>query len=185
MTSESQNGDKSEQARKIFLEQIDAIRVAAFKAAPNHSLIGDIVNDVFVRFVENAEKWDYSGNCGPLLRQITANIALEYWREHLRHQPESLQNVAEYTRNLQEENINDRPTRAMKLKALELCMENLSAEHRELLEAHYIKGVPIKELAELFHKNVNALYSFFTRIRNVLEKCVESKLEGELADVEL
>ncbi|MDO5554104.1 MAG: sigma-70 family RNA polymerase sigma factor [Planctomycetia bacterium] len=179
----TEQSDKQKVVSRLFMENIDVVRMTAFCTAPHRQLLGDIVNDSYVDFVQKADQWDVTSDIRPLLRTITRNIALQYWKEHRRSLPEALAQLAD---RLQQQSSSDETNhrRAAELKALSLCLEGITEENRQILEAHYNNDVPINELARILKWNVNTLYSFFTRLRNALRDCVEGKLKGGFFDAE-
>lgn len=61
-------------------------------------------------------------------------------------------------------------------KALQLCLEQFSAEHRKLLLAPHSGGTKVKEMAEAIGKTPNSLYKILGRLRCKLHDCVLGRL---------
>jgi RNA polymerase sigma-70 factor (ECF subfamily) len=61
--------------------------------------------------------------------------------------------------------------------ALELCLGQLPAPQRELLEASYRPGVKFHEIAAQTGKSAQALYKTIQRLRAALLGCIESRLK--------
>lgn len=185
MAMPAPQSEKQKKASLLFLENIDAVRLTAFCCAPARHLLGDIINDSYIDFVTKAEKWDLEADVKPLLRKVTRNIALQYWHEHRKSLPEALGRLADRIQARSADDEQRELDRSRELKLLALCLEDISEEHRQILESHYIHGISIVKLAHTLKKNVNALYSFFTRLRNAIRECIESKRKGGSFDVEL
>ena len=66
-------------------------------------------------------------------------------------------------------------------KALELCVEGLRPEHRELIRRCYGRGTTIKEAAKSLGRSATGLYKALDRIRVLLLGCIEKRLAQEAA----
>jgi len=65
----------------------------------------------------------------------------------------------------------------VRLAALEICMERLPQEKRELIRCRYGRGDSLAEISNRTAKSVNGLKQIFYRIRKRLMSCVEEQLE--------
>lgn len=101
LNNDTQNSERSPQDRasQLFLENYNFVRFIAFELSPSRLLLEDIVNSVFVTFVQKAESWDLNSDVKPLLRQITRNISLQFWKKHLKTLPDSMRKIAEFLQN--------------------------------------------------------------------------------------
>lgn len=61
-------------------------------------------------------------------------------------------------------------------RALDICLRQLPAAQRELVDAVYGKGIAIRQVAEDNGKSATALYKVLARIRDGLQQCIERKL---------
>lgn len=66
--------------------------------------------------------------------------------------------------------------RGDEIRQLEVCLERLPKDRREIVLAAYRPGASIKELARGRGKNPDALYQLLRRIRQQLENCVLRQL---------
>lgn len=173
-----------DRATQLFLEHYQFVATIAFRSAPCRDLIDDIVHDVYIEFVKNAAKWDYTRDVKPLLYRITGNIGLKYWRDRLRNMPESMARLAETllgeVQKLDAEIGSDRLDD--RLVALDLCCQKLSEENRQLLEMFYFDGIPYSQLVTKFGKqNETALRKRMSRLRDMLRVCIERTLNAGLS----
>lgn len=175
-----------EKATKIFLDHHGFIRLIAFDYAPSSDLAGDVVNEVFLFFTENADRWDLNGEIRPLLRQITRRIALEQWRNYKKQLPDELEKIFDYiqkdlsTRSDHDDSV-DLNSR---LLALDICREKLLPKYRTLLEAHYFSGLKLVQIAKNRNINIGTLKKTMCRIRETLYRCIEKILKKEDHDAE-
>ncbi|MDO5566535.1 MAG: sigma-70 family RNA polymerase sigma factor [Planctomycetia bacterium] len=165
-------------ASQVFLEYHEFVRKVAFLVAPAEVLNDEIVNDVFVEFVTNAKKWDFSRDLPPLLQSITKKVALRHWHIRLKHLPGNLKRIAVEIQRLSSELGTDESfvNTDEELLALELCMKELTREQRELLTVHYFDGMSIVTMAKAMGQKPNSLYCIFSRLRNMLRSCIEKTL---------
>ena len=64
-------------------------------------------------------------------------------------------------------------------RALDVCLQKLTAEQRRLVQAAYAPGVKIDELAAQLGRTAMALYKTLHRIRLVLADCTRRRLAAE------
>jgi RNA polymerase sigma-70 factor (ECF subfamily) len=69
--------------------------------------------------------------------------------------------------------IRNQPAR---LAALEQCLDELPAKDRELLEAVYVQGQQIAELARALERAPQTLYNRLNTLRRLLAECVTRRL---------
>ncbi|MDD3587796.1 MAG: sigma-70 family RNA polymerase sigma factor [Thermoguttaceae bacterium] len=171
MSSNNENTIR-DRAVRIFLQNYGHVRSIAFIASPQRTLVDDIVNDTFVRFVERAEQWDYSGNIPALLSGIVKNVAKEHWRRYVQTLPESVRQVYEWIRNNLARNEDENSDKEDERMRLRNCIEKLSPEHRDIVRRHYYEGMPLSELALENGRNIKTVQKTASRIRIMLYKCM-------------
>lgn len=64
-------------------------------------------------------------------------------------------------------------------QALDSCLGQISAAHRELVLAPYCEHGKITEIAAQMGRSRNSLYKLLARLRTELGSCVESKLSSQ------
>ena len=64
-------------------------------------------------------------------------------------------------------------------QALHQCLNQFSAEHRELLLAPHCSTYSVVDLAERRNKTVNSLYKMLGRLRAQLAECVRLRISAE------
>lgn len=174
-------------AEKLFLEHTGYVRFIAFETVPIQNLVSDIIHEVFIVFIERSAQYDLKRDVRPLLKAITRNISLHFWREHLKTLPESMQILAEHiqSRTSSASDLLGTSDLEEELAAMDLCLKKLSPRCRILIEEHYFNGRPLNELADESDQNVNTLRSALFRIRKSLKKCIERIMKnGEIDDAE-
>lgn len=66
-------------------------------------------------------------------------------------------------------------------EALEICVEKLNAEDRDLVETIYTQGLEINTLAQQQGRAAQTLYNKLNFIRRVLAKCVQRRMAEAIA----
>lgn len=168
------NDERRDRASALFLRYYHFVEMVAFRAAPSAELQHDIVHDAFLDFMKKADQWDLDKDVRPLLKKITQNIALKYWRDHVRRLPEHLQPLAQKV----QEKISDelRPASSNldeQLSALEACVEKLSPRYRKLITMFYFEKVSVEQLSQETSFSIFAIRKAMCRIRTALRECVE------------
>ena len=64
-------------------------------------------------------------------------------------------------------------------RALHACLDQFSADHRELLLAPHCSTTTVVELAERRKKSPNALYKLLSRLREQLTECIRLRMTAE------
>ena len=166
-------------ASQAFLQYHSYVKYIAFESAPTAEVQDDIVNDVFLYFTERADRWDFTRDLQPLLKTITKNIAKQYWRDYLKHLPETFRQIAEYAQlEMEQTSLDDNDSTQEMLAALDLCLAHLTPRSRSLIELHYLNEVSLAQVARETNQNVNTLHSMIFRIRQLLRRCMEKVLSG-------
>ncbi|MDO5552765.1 MAG: sigma-70 family RNA polymerase sigma factor [Planctomycetia bacterium] len=178
--------DQKDKAKKAFLEHYGLVRFIAFESAPQNDLLGDIVNDTFVYFVEHADRWEYDRDLRPLLKEVTRNIAMRHWREHVKHLPETLGEIAEILQRSTATTDEQTGTSDVseELDAMKLCLAKLTAEQKKLIDAYYFGKVKLVVLAKESGIKEGTLRKMMYRIRAALRACIERVLKGRNVHVE-
>ena len=65
-----------------------------------------------------------------------------------------------------------------RIQALEMCLDKLPVEDRELVEDCYFEDLSMQEQADQVGRTIGALRQVLYRIRTALRRCVESALNG-------
>lgn len=168
--------DKKQYVSKVFHDNIGLIQRIAIDTAPAYDLVGDIVNDVFINFVENAHRWDIQRDLRPVLVGITRNLAKRYWREFVKNSPERMRKIYEFLKMKRNEEYEDTTALDTQLQALHTCKQKLDPKFRMLLDTHYAGGITLVELARQLDLNPGALRVTMCRLRETLRTCMEKVL---------
>jgi RNA polymerase sigma-70 factor (ECF subfamily) len=67
-----------------------------------------------------------------------------------------------------------------RLQALEMCLQTLSPQQRQLLEGCYSGSVSIKKLAEQLGRSIPGTYKALARIRELVHECIQRRMSGEV-----
>ncbi|MDO5581419.1 MAG: sigma-70 family RNA polymerase sigma factor [Planctomycetia bacterium] len=169
-------------AAQIFLQYYDYVRSVAFRLAPAGQIQDDISHDVFVEFTEHHDRWILEkGKIKPLLRKITQNIALQYWRRYVKEQPEFLQNIIhEIWDPTDHDSDRDLDLHEDMLLALKVCLQKLTPRNRKIVEMHYFKNASYEQIMKETNRTVPTLYSLMTRIRSALHQCIKKAMNLEI-----
>lgn len=175
---EETTNEQKDRARKVFMQYYPYIAKVAFRIAPRVHLQGDIINDTFIEFVKNANRWDFEKNIKALLSQITIRIGLKYWTEYKRSQPESLRILLERIEQgiTQVDNSFGTSLTDQRIIALESCRKKLTFRNQRLIELYYDEDRSYREIAKIVQQNELSLPKTMYRIRLWLAECIEKFL---------
>lgn len=165
---------------RLFQEHYGYMFVIARRHAPSSEAILDIIQQVFIDFVQNAPKrqWDLEQTIAPLLGRMVRDRALELRRRERSRTPEVFEQLERRLMDLCERtdpNVVDRARD--ELEALKHCSEKLSRKSREYLRRHYEEGESMEKIARTEKLNPGSLRQTFSRIRIHLRLCIEKYIE--------
>ncbi len=151
----------------------------------------DIVQDVFVRVLRNAQGWEERAKFSTWLFTIARNLCVDSMRRERQRRAESLDGTPEeegergWAQVLaanragperQASNLRMRPI-------LDAALARLPEEQREVFVLREHAGVPFKEIAELTQVSENTVKSRMRYALDGLRKSLtEAGIDGDLAD---
>ena len=151
----------------------DLLNLAANLMA-DKSQAEDVVQDVFISFVESIEKFRLTGSLKGYLSTCTANRSRDYMRKKKRQQT-AAENRSEWTtpgvKNPLQLAINSE-----ELLKLSCALTELPYEQREILVLHLHGGMRFRQIAGMQNVSIKTVQS---RYRYGLEK-LRSALNGEV-----
>lgn len=164
-------------AARAFLSHHAFVKGLALRHAPWPGLAEDILQQVFVEFLDKAAQWDLKKDARPLLATMTRQVALRHWREKTRLLPEAMRRLADHVRRLAEER--DEPPRYEEdLTILRGCIEKLPDRSRSLLDLYYHAEVPTPEIASQMGMKADTVCRALCRLRTQLRECIDRTLQG-------
>ena len=129
----------------------------------------DLAQDTFLAAYRSIERFRIGGDFGAYLRGIARNLFLKSLRGMARVERTVLDGV---------DALFERETTAGidGLAALEHCVQRLQTGDRDLIDAHYARGIAIRDLARLYGRSESWAKIVLYRIRRKLKACLERKL---------
>lgn len=163
-------------ALTLFFESKYSIILRVARAyVPTHDLVYDVLQHVFIDFIQLADKerWNLKeSDLTPHLIRLTKFRAIKIWRRHQKHTPEHLKNLDEHFMfRLQEGSTDSEPVD--RIDQLRDCLKKLPEEARKLVERHYFEGISVKDIARTQRSNVAAVRQVLYRIRLKLRECID------------
>ncbi len=175
--------DRKETATILFLAHRHYIKAVAMRYVPYSHLADEVVQQVYVDFISKADKWNFDGNIKSLLAVMTQNIARAYWKSESRNLPEKLQKIADFVRQIAENDDRQAEQYAEHLAAMRNCLKKAPEKTGELVRLHYFDGMSFSEIASKMEINPDSVYRAVYRLREKLRLCIERVLKGEEAYV--
>jgi RNA polymerase sigma-70 factor (ECF subfamily) len=139
-------------------------------------LAEDVISETALEIVRSWNKYDRSRPFPQWARGVARHIALKNLRkrnrEPLLFDPEVLESVGKYI-----DSMGDEARLEERKRVLHECMQKLPLVNQQLIRLRYFENRRYEEIAGLLKRNVPALYMAFTRIHEVLLKCVQKNVE--------
>lgn len=133
----------------------------------------DLAQDVFVTAFRRIR--DFRGESG--FEAWLRGIAVNHLRNFVRKRREECIGGSDELQGLLDREPPGIEAGGPSLDALQECLRRIDGPSRELLDARYVKGRSVRELAAESGRGYSALTMQLHRIREALAECVKRKLE--------
>lgn len=172
-TANTANQPPREEFVRLLMRYERVIRAFLRPLLPSQNDVDEVMQEFSVVAWRKFESLDHTDNfckwgCG-----IARIEVLRYKRTKAR---DRLVLGAEVEQLLVEEGIEELELRRSQLSALEVCVEKLPSQKKQIVLDSYAGERSIKEIAEETGKKPDAFYQILSRLRRQLLKCVERKL---------
>jgi len=175
---ESCSQGDSTAAAMLFMQHYVFVRAMAVRFAPWPGLVDDVFQQVFLEFMQCRERFDLVSDLRPLLATMTRRIAIRHWKQAMKLQPGSLQQLADHIRQ-----VADEPDEEAKwddeFEAMRVCLQRLPRKSLELLNLYYFQNVSTESIASGLGMKPGAVRRALSRLRNKLRECVRISLEHQ------
>lgn len=183
MSADSQRRlDDSNAAQQRFLSLFLRSEREIFRyvaaLVPNVSDAEDIVQQTALALGEKFDAYDPTQPFTPWACRFALNKARQWIERRQRWQTLLNHGLAEELAQRRQEL---QPEFERRLRHLEDCLGKLSSDQRALVEAYYYERSNVESLAERSGRTVAATYKMLQRIRQTLQRCVESNARPEVA----
>jgi RNA polymerase sigma-70 factor (ECF subfamily) len=162
----------------LLLKHEPSLRVYARSLVPDWGLVDEALQEASVTMWQKRGQLDSLDGFVPWARVILRFKCLRQV-EKLRAQrlllsDDVLATLADRIESVPAEAV------AARGRALRECLQQLSAEHRELLLSPHSSETSVVELADRRKKTPNALYKLLGRLREKLAECIRLKIPAEI-----
>jgi RNA polymerase sigma-70 factor, ECF subfamily len=183
MSAYSQRGSDGgaaaqQQFLSLFLRSEREIFRYVAALVPNVTDAEDIVQQTALALWEKFEAYDPAQPFTPWACRFALNKARQWLERRQRWQALLDHGLAEELAQRRQEL---QPAFEWRLKHLEACLAKLPAGQRSLVEAYYYQRTDVQSLAVASGRTVAATYKMLQRIRQALQRCVESQAKPEVA----
>jgi RNA polymerase sigma factor (sigma-70 family) len=161
--------------RLIYEKYVDDLLTLAANLLNDKARAEDVVQDVFISFVQSVEKFHLRGSLKGYLATCVANRARDYMRRNKRQQAISLGEAEQVTSNIKSPvqlAINNE-----ELQKINQAITGLAYEQREAIMLRLHGQMRFREIAQLQNVSVKTALS---RYRYGLDK-LKSTLNGEVS----
>ncbi len=172
----AQKGDREAFGGLVALYQA-RLRAYVARYVPRADEVFDIVQDGFIDAMEHLDRFDPSKDFGPWLRAICRNRMLNHFRSNKVRQSAAAALVDAAIVETWGTLENDLDLDAERVAALRQCVDKLEKSQRELIDLRYRQEVPLSDLARKLGRSAAALSMSLFRLRAILEKCMDRRLE--------
>jgi RNA polymerase sigma factor (sigma-70 family) len=160
----SKRGD-TDAMRSIYIKYRDHLLILGIALLNDVHAAEDLLQDVFVSFVENLQCFNLTGSLKSYLSTCLANRARNFARSRARRQNHSLEHTTDTT------DLMDSPAQSLicneQLSRLSAALSQLPTEQREVIVLHIYSGMKLRIIAKSTGLSANTVKS---RYRYGVEK---------------
>lgn len=166
--------NKEKILEKIFKEYSDILFSKLFKIYKDENLVKDVIAETFERF----RKWNpyikrKSKTIGRWLFTTADHIAVNYLREINKDLPLTNENIPDNSPNPEEIFIK----RSEYDKIMEIAKRFLNENLYEIYELYFLKGLPIKEIAQKKNTTEGAIRKSIFKIKRIIYERVPKSMK--------
>jgi len=131
----------------------------------------EVFQEVCVRLLEREQTFQQGTDFWAWAREFARRTVLEEYRRsgRVRFSDAAIEAVAEQFKALEKGH-------SAKREALRLCVDELDSKPRELIDLRYKEGLAMRELAARVGKTAGAVQVTLSRVRALLQKCIERRV---------
>lgn len=161
---DNDNGRAFEALMKRYTAQVYGVALTIMKDEDNAK---EVVQMAFIQAYRQLDSWR-GENFGAWVTIIAKHIALRLLEKEKRRQTEPIdENTDEQAEEYDEQ-------REQRLQNLEQAIEQLPEQDRKIIQWHYYRKIPLKDIAERLNQTENNIKVRVFRIRDKLKKLISS-----------
>ena len=161
----------------LLVKHEPALRGYARGLVPDWDLVDEALQEASVTMWQKRDQLESADGFVPWARVILRFKCLRQLEKLRSRRPllsdEMLETLAE---RAESRSVEDSTARG---RALHCCLDQFSAEHRELLLAPHSSTHTIVDLAQRRNKSANSLYKLLARLREQLTDCIRLRIAAE------
>jgi RNA polymerase sigma-70 factor (ECF subfamily) len=139
--------------------------------------VDDIVQEAFVDAYNNLDRFRIESDFWPWLRTICKNRTLNFLRSRKVRRNINLRIVDEALEFYLAEDDSPDENNIERIQALRECIGTLKESQQELIRDRYYDRANVKDLAAAMSQSAAGLSMKLYRIRSILKKCVQRRLQ--------
>lgn len=145
----------------------DTVYRICYLHTKNISDCDDIFQNVFFKYMTKSPKFKDDEHEKAWIIRVTINLCKDSFKEFFKKNICSLDNA-----------VNIGTTDKEDLQYVRDAVRNLPINYRNVIFLFYYEGYSAIEISKMLHKNVNTIYTWLNRARNILK----NELEGEIIE---
>jgi RNA polymerase sigma-70 factor, ECF subfamily len=175
MDAPSSNSSDATEAYLRLLTQHDRwLATYVYSLVASAADAEDILQDVKVTMWKHFGSFETGSNFRAWARQIATNQILNYRRAEKRRPNAELEEA--FIEAVSGEIDRRSETLDRRADALRICLHKLPEAHRKLIVWRYYQDCGVEEIAAKSERTIEAVYRLLSRIRAVLNDCVNRQL---------
>ena len=147
-----------EEVNKAIEQYADTVKRICVLHLKNEADTEDIFQTVFLKYVLSSVPFESAEHEKAWLIRVTINACKDLLKSFFRNRTVSLEDVVEQA---------DIRSHAYP-EVLEAVLQ-LPQKYRQVIYLHYYEGYPATQIASILGKNVNTIYTWLTRARQMLK----------------
>ena len=161
----------------LLVKHEPVLRAYARAIVPDWELVDEAIQEASVTMWQKRDQLEQPDGFVPWAKTVLRFKCLRQLEKLRARRPllsdEMLQTLAEHGVERSAEGNSDQA------QALQVCLNQFSQEHRELLLAPHSSTCTVADLAKRRNKSPNSLYKLLARLRQQLSECISLRVAGE------
>ena len=136
----------------------------------------EMLQEVWLRLSEAIDKGITIENTQSWSRGVARNLIKHHWRDKAKHQDLPDDNLLDLIDKSFEENNTNNDQYSDFIDALRDCVSELPLKAKALIEYKYKYNFTFEKIADKLNENKNALMMRASRLRSILQDCIQRKV---------
>jgi RNA polymerase sigma-70 factor, ECF subfamily len=160
----------------IFLQSRNQLLAYLRSLSGNSHIAEEMLQEIWLKLSQAIDDDKDIKDTLSWCRGVGRNLIKHHWRDKAKHNNMPNENLLDLVDRAFEENQAHNDNFSDFTDALRICLKNLPHKARELLDYKYKQNLKFEEIAQKLNENKNTLMMRVSRLRTVLQDCIQKRI---------